>query len=496
MMMKLLKNIPFFLLFIVVFFCLHGTVENIGFISFKEVFLVGISVAVVILIMFLLFFLLTRQVLYASLITFFISVWYFFFGAILDFIKSIQPLSFLQHYSVLVPFLIVLTFLWIFFLRKKRHLWQNLTLYLNALLLIYVVIDVVNLCASKLANAKKKHPINFDYNLVHDKPNVYFLLFDGYPGAKTLMDSFNFDNKGLHDFLVEKKFVSLPIKSNYDYTLYSMSSMFNMQYVNDDFKVNEETQRDGQMRQQEIKEGAVFDVFEKMDYKILNYSVFDIKNLPGLSDENSFLLGHSILLTNKILINKARKDLIYIFTDKQIKYFPFLKNQSVFIDRNNNLKAQKLTELAASQKTDKPIFCYTHFLLPHPPYFFDSSGTETDYKKMTDMSTLMNKKNFLSYLKYTNSVIKSTITTIREKDPHAVVIFLSDHGVRSIRKPYLQPANFNNVCYLYLPAKNYLPLSDHFTNVNIFPYLFNTAFNQKISFLKDTSFTNIPAPLK
>ena len=69
--MSVLRNIPFFLLLIVVFFCLHGAVENIGFISFGEAFLVGISVAAVILVMFLIFWLITRKVLFASLITFY-----------------------------------------------------------------------------------------------------------------------------------------------------------------------------------------------------------------------------------------------------------------------------------------------------------------------------------------------------------------------------------------------------------------------------------------
>ena len=370
-------------------------------------------------------------------------------------------------------------------------------MYFNVLLIIYVVFDLAQLATKAFEPGKQPIAITFNYAAVGAKPNVYFLLFDGYPGQKTLTDSFNFNNELLNGFLTKQNFVQLPIKSNYDYTLYSMSSMFNMNYVNNEYKVNKETQRDGQMRQQEIKEGAVFEVFEKMGYKIVNFSVFDIKNLPGLSDENSFLLGHSILLTNKILINRARKDVIYIFTDEQIKYLPFLKNQSVFIDRNNNLKAQKLIETSVEKKADKPVFCYAHFLLPHPPYFYDSTGKETDYKKMTDFNVVLNKQNFISYLKYTNSVIKSTITAIRQKDSNAVIILLSDHGVRSFpRKPFMQPSNFDNVCYLFLPSKNYKPLGEDFTNVNIFPYLFNGVFNQNMPFLKDTSFTYIPAQIK
>ncbi len=491
--MAALKKIPFFLLLLVLFFCLHGSVENFGSLNYTEVFFVGISVMAVIAILFFISWALVRKILPASLITFFISVWYFFFGALYDFIKTVHVLSFLQHYSVIIPFLLLVTFGWVVFLKKKPQLWSKLCLYFNVLLLIYIGLDMVKFSLKAIEPDEKTIAVGYNYKIVTNKPNVYFLLFDGYPGQQTLTDSFNFNNTGLHNFLTDNHFIQLPINSNYDYTLYSMSSVFNLRYVNDNYKVNKETQKDGQQRQQEIKDGVVFDIFKKMGYNILNYSVFDVQDLPGLSDENSFLLGHSILLTNKILLNRVRKDLTFIFTDDQIKCLPFLKNQSLFIDRNNNIKAIKLLEETVGAKTSKPIFCYAHFLMPHAPYFYDSIGRETNYKKMFNMEVVLNKNNFISYLKYTNRIVERIIKTVRAKDSSAVIILLSDHGVRSFpKKPYLQPSNFDNICYVYFPNKNYGNTSQKITNVNLFPYLFNTQFRQHLPFLKDTSVTYIP----
>ncbi len=42
--MKLLKKIPFFLLLLVVFFCLHGSVENYGYVGLKEVVVIGLFI--------------------------------------------------------------------------------------------------------------------------------------------------------------------------------------------------------------------------------------------------------------------------------------------------------------------------------------------------------------------------------------------------------------------------------------------------------------------
>ena len=41
--MNLLKKIPFFLLLLVLFFCLHGSVENYGYLNLSEVVQVGLG---------------------------------------------------------------------------------------------------------------------------------------------------------------------------------------------------------------------------------------------------------------------------------------------------------------------------------------------------------------------------------------------------------------------------------------------------------------------
>ena len=51
--MQRLKKIPFFLILLVMFFCLHGSLENYGFLEAKEVLWVGLLVSSVMLILFL-----------------------------------------------------------------------------------------------------------------------------------------------------------------------------------------------------------------------------------------------------------------------------------------------------------------------------------------------------------------------------------------------------------------------------------------------------------
>ena len=492
--MNLLKKYPFFLLLFFLFFCLHGWAENYSSISFIEVFLVGLSVFVVNIILFVIFYFFTRKILYAALITFFVIVWYFFFGAIHDFIKNTELLTFLRRYTTLLPLLIVATIIWIVFLKKNKPKWNNITLYLNLLLLIYCLIDAVKLANLSFAKQSIRPSSAFNNDLVKLKPNVYFLLFDGYPGQKTLTDSFKFSNEKFTNFLQKNEFVTLSIMSNYDKTHYSMSSIFNMQYVNQEYKVNPYCQKDYQSRQNEIKNGAVFSIFKNMGYRIFNYSIFDLEKSPGLDDKNSFLFGHSFLLTDKILLNRIRKNTWINPTGMVIKYLPFLQNQSIFVFRNSNVKAQRLLSEKLNNNSTNPIFCYTHILMPHEPYYFDSTGLDTNPTNFLSNEILLDRGKFISYLKYTNIVAEKMLLEIRKKDPNAIIIFMSDHGVRNFpRLSHFEIGNYFNICFLYFPNKNYGKIPLKITNVNVFTYLFNTQFNQQLSYLKDTSFTYIPA---
>ena len=182
--MEILKKIPFFLVLLSVFFCLHGAVENYGFVSFMEVFLVGVSMLVVMAVLFLISLLFTRKILFASLLTFFISIWYFFFGAIHDFIKSIEMLSFLKSYTVILPVLFALTLLWIFFLKKKPFLWPKLVLYFNVLLIIYSLIDAIKLTFNASLSGKQPVAIKFNYNKVSQNPTFIFCYLTVIPGRK------------------------------------------------------------------------------------------------------------------------------------------------------------------------------------------------------------------------------------------------------------------------------------------------------------------------
>lgn len=480
--MKLLKKIPFFLFLLVLFFCLHGSVENYGYVGAYEVFVVGIVILFFVVVLFTLVQFFTRNYIFTSLIVFFIAVWYLFFGAIKDFLSNTAFLYFLQGYFVIIPFLLLLTLLWIVFLKFKKPLHSKLVFFLNLLMIIYCLLDIV-LIVQEYFNApsKKTAAVTFNASKAEARPNVYLLVFDEYPGYKSLKDSFGFANDSLYRFLENNEFNIQPVFSNYGLTAFSMSSILNMRYINTDFDPLKLTQLDFQVRTDEIRNAAVFDVFKSMGYRFNNYSIFDINDQHGLSNSNEFVPVHSMMLTDKIFHNRFMRNSSWF-----IKKFPLWSKQYLFEHDVNNLKAQEMIVNASRAKEDKPVFSYGHFFLPHLPFYRDSLGKYNSIEYIAD-EAIVYKERFLSYLKYTNLVITSLAGSVIKNDPNSVIIIMSDHGFKNYsNKQLYEPYNFDNICAIRFKAKALLPFRDKWSMVNLFPYIFNSFYNQGMPYLADS----------
>ena len=494
--MILLKKIPFFLFLLALFFCLHGSVENYGYLDMYEVLEVGGIILMCTAIFFGLIWLITKKYLFASLITFFLSLWYLFFGAIHDVIKTTSFLHFLQSYTVLLPALLVVNILVIWWLKKNKPLHPKLVLYLNILFLIFCIGDGI-LLVNKHVNYKETtvaNPVPFDQAKVTQKPNVYFLLFDEYAGYKSLQDSFGFKNDSFYHFLQQQQFTALPTFSNYDFTPFSMSSILNMQYVPENYTKQSLTQPDIQHRFGEIRNARVFAVFNSMNYKIENLSIFDVKDHPALYEYNGLFPIHAALLTNKIFHNRLKKNIGWWLVSGR---FGIASLRDYYMKRKDayNVEVEKKIIQSMAAKTAQPRFSYAHFFLPHGQFYRDSAGNFNPPEKILDLKYLADKSLYLSYLKYTNNIIKELVKQLNAHDPNAIVIIMSDHGFYDYDNPGdYDPYNFDNICFVRSFAAKTDTINLPKSNVNFFRYLFNTSYGQNLPYLKDSTVFVIEDP--
>ncbi len=486
--MSQLKKIPFFLLLLPLFFCLHGGLQDYEVLSLTEVLLIGFYICIALVLVFLLAWLITKNKANAALVTFYAGMLYLFFGALQDWLQSISFLSFLNRYIILLPLMAITILALVYFLKRKPALQKQLFIYLNFLLIIYCLLDAGLLLTKMQRNHNRGWAhVSFDYKKVKAKPDVYYLLFDEYPGYNSLQSAFGFKNDSLYSFLQANGFKILPTFSNYNFTIFSMSSIFNMQYVNDDYNHQHQlvNQRDFRNRFTEIKNAEVFSIFNSMGYQLKNYSVFDVGKQVCVDPDKSFLPVHSKVLTNKMFHNRLRKNIGWWFNGTLLQQ-AFSNTDPIYNADAINNNIISLVNKSVAEKSGKPTFCYAHLTMPHAPYFRDSSGTLINKNNLA--IDLTDTRHFLSYLKYTNTVMSAMVKNIVQQNPQAIIVVMSDHGFRDYNHhKELHLPSFDNICAVRFPDKNFLPYKDSLSSVNFLRYVFNSQYGQQIPYLKDST---------
>jgi hypothetical protein len=151
--------------------------------------------------------------------------------------------------------------------------------------------------------------------------------------------------------------------------------------------------------------------------------------------------------------------------------------------QNNELLYRKTIEISKEQSTT-PRFVYTHLLMPHFPYYFNSKGESNKIDNLMPQN-LTNGFLYLEYLKYVNTKVLNLLSSITHSDKDAIIILLSDHGYRYTANI---ENSFSNLSAIYDPKKRIREYYQTISNVNIFPILFNDLFHANLPLLEDKCF--------
>lgn len=489
-MKKIINNKALYLFLLPLFFVLHGYVENFGLVTGRDsLILAAIYMGAVIVVYFLCWLLFKNHIkaaLYAALI----MGWYFFFGAIHDFLKN-HSIPLLHKYSILLPLFVVVMVTIAIYLKRTKQTFYRVTFFLNMLLIIYLLVDLGSM------GWKASHPnadrLSVYYNNNNHykacdtcaSPDIYLLLFDEYSSSGTLKEAYGYDNSGLDSFLVQQGFHYFPNSySNYNFTSFSMASILNMQYISGLKDPRACTIEDYAYCNNLIRNSEVLKFLSSRQYDIVNYSVFDLAGNPTLV-EQSVLPVKTRLITDQTLFNTMKRDIGWnLYMGKfEIKW---LTRNIVYTNMNDNNMFMDLVKKESTRQSSRPRFVYVHLEMPHPPFFYDKDLRLRNVKDIY-ADGMTSVPHYLGYLPYTNARIKELVTTIQQNtERKAVIILLSDHAYRGL--PAGQPAihYFGNLDAVYFPGRPQQTITDSSSAVNSFRFIFNTLFNQQMPMLKDS----------
>jgi hypothetical protein len=308
-------------------------------------------------------------------------------------------------------------------------------------------------------------------------PDIYLLVTDGYGGSEQLKKLFDFDNAEMEQYLKWKGFYIIDSSfSNYSASVKSMTSMLNMDYIKSStsFQAHEMTNQ------------TVFpDFLSSIGYEIKNYSPFKIDGKFPLWPIHYFPVG-SRLITGHTFISRLNRDIRgplanFLNIKSEIDRLEKLKKkQAADAYGRDSLVMDKLLK-EADIKQEQPRFVYAHFLMPHPPYLYDSAG------RIFKTDSLDSKSRYIEYLKYTNSKLRMAVAFILQRSVRPpIIVLMSDHGYRNDSAKEMDPLRFLNIISIYTPDGRYEGYYKGMSNVNMFRSLLNQRFGQKLPPLKDS----------
>jgi hypothetical protein len=315
-----------------------------------------------------------------------------------------------------------------------------------------------------------------------DRPDIYYILPDGYARNDVLKNYYGYDNSPFCDALIKQGFqIAQKSRSPYYWTLTGMGGILNMGYFLPHPRLSGPYQRGGPLSHYVLRYNRAARFLKSIGYEYVQTS----------SSWNG-------MLTNPY----ADRLLHGSESPFQIDYYRALVEATLlrsFLARENSdlaashLKTFENIKKIASEKDGPPKFVFVHLIPPHSPYLFDQDGRILRHTTVADQfnaqTGLWKKKEaYVQQLLFVNKKLLDVIHAIKANPARqAVIIIGSDHGAHIARNtPGVRYVNerFKNFVAVYSTNPRFtLPVD--INSVNLLRLVFNAHVG--------TSFDVLPA---
>ena len=387
--------------------------------------------------------------------------------------------DFSRHRYLVIPFVSIFLITTIYFVKTQKLL-NNATTITNGISIALLLMTLVNISSFALTDTSmtlENESIFLPMTNTDSLPNVYYIFLDAYAGESVLNSVHNFDNS---DFLTELELKDFQIlddaNTNYAVTTHVMSSVLNMQYINEIGTKLGKDSKNVHPLYDLIKNNKVMKDFKSMGYEIIvlgsshkfstDISVADeilcISNDPINSEFNINLIKTSILKPIYSMLFETHRDKILC----SLSELPNVHNQF-----------------------EKPIFVFSHLLLPHSPFIFGPNGEER-ISKTIEVTDEWKAQGYVDQVKFTNKKMLEFLESIPMDDQDPIIIIMGDHGTGATADINSDSKLIERMKILYalrLPNSN-VDLPDDMTPVNTFRLIFNEYFGSDYEYLENNSY--------
>jgi hypothetical protein len=427
---------------------------------------------------------------------------FFLFGDLAVWVSRVFGLGPARTNLVILAFVTILMGGWIWLVEKRIKDSASINLYFNLLAVLFFVSTGIRMSNYLLENGlslTSKQPVQaVVMESTESRPDIYYIILDGYGRQDILQALYKFDNSSfLNDLSARGFYVAEESSSNYIQTMLSLSSSFNLDYL--------QTLRSGGTRIENrgdlvklVENNKVRRVLAQTGYQLISFRNEYKAIIPSAEiyyDDSQSALAYPVTAFESILIDHTLA--------RVLSHLPVFNRALIEMPydthRRHILAAfEKLQEVPA---LDGNYFVYAHIIAPHPPFVFNEKGDVVTHDApftLNDANYYIrdhSQKNYITgyrkQIQYVNTLVLETIDAIltRSTTP-PIIIIQGDHGPGA----YLHWGSLENTIpaerfgilnAYYFPDQEYELLYPSISPVNSFRVLLNQFFGADYALLPD-----------
>lgn len=414
-------------------------------------------------------------------------VWIFVYGHLYNLLKntSLLGLNVGRHRYLIIIWSGIIFGIAFWLVRKHRDL-PSINLPLNLICIILVVVPIVQIGAFELGTLFYSQPaaetsgtplISWTKNT--SPPDIYYIILDGYGRADAIQELYSIDNSAFIDSLKQLGFyVATCSQSNYTRTILSLTSTFNMAYIQS-FDSQTSPDQDTSWLYPYLKHSLVRQQLEQLGYQTIVFKnpwenmLWEDADIVYQPAGGGYLSPFEYLLLSTTVMR------IYLDSEQAL-----LSQRAYYTNYVDTLYA--LDQLQEVPAISGPKFIFAHLVAPHSPFVFSPDG---DYVYIPPYDTVNNlysdedyKLGYSSAITYINKRMLEIIPRlINASETPPIIIVAGDHGVGDSTTVTM------NLEAFYIPDTT-TTLYASITPVNIFRVLFDDYFNGSFGLLPDKSY--------
>ena len=394
----------------------------------------------------------------------------------------------------------------LFLLRRSKRSLDRVTTFLNATALCAVLIALAALCFKAWPAVFPAHqgpsaqPRGSTQVNGARLPDIYYIILDAYAREDILRDVFNYDNTEFISFLKERGFyVAGDSCSNYAWTLYSLSSSLDLDYLNSGTTPGETQQEFDSRVQQQFWRNKVIASLRQRGYRCISFTS-GYSATDGMKVDVTLKPGLVLSEFQNLIINMTPVRTVLGRTE-------YLSQDAVHRKRI----LYTFDQLPKLRRYGPPLFVFAHVTMPHPPFVFDENGKPVKPQRpfmlldgpnllASGMTEAEYVSGYTKQLAYVNKRMMAIIDEIVRDAPDAVILLQGDHGSRLRFTDRLETTDVREATGILnayrLPGLDMQGLLyQRISPVNSFRVVFDAYFGEDYPMLEDRSYSAEEEPV-